>query len=494
MSDSFQLKDLSQLQPQPLWTHFAKICSIPHPSYHENQLAETIIQWARQKGLYTERDQVGNVLIRKAASAGFEQRKGIVLQAHLDMVPQKNNDVQHDFQHDPIRPYVDGEWVKAHGTTLGADNGVGLASVLAVLDDDRVQHGPLEALLTVTEETGMDGAFALQPGWLQGQLLINTDFEDEGQICVGCAGGVDVISRLTLTRETLPATYQIFQLNLGGLRGGHSGCDIHLGRGNAIKLLSRLLFILTNSKEQPDVCLLQLQGGSVRNAIPREASALLAVAAQNVDWLQQQIAVFHALLRNELAQAEPALSLTLRAADTEQTAQPLTPHSRDTLINLLNTLPNGVMRYSDIVPGVVETSLNVGVLNMQTEYTEVACLIRSLIDSGKQQLIDQLRALGNLTGAAVQFDDGYPGWQPDSHSMLLQQAQRVYQRLFQQQSTVTVIHAGLECGLFKRPYPHMDMISIGPTITGAHSPDERVNIPSVEKYWRFLCELLKTTG
>lgn len=484
------MSDLSTLNPQLLWKHFAQICSIPHPSYHEDQLAEHIMQWARQKKWHTERDKAGNVLIRKPASPGFEQRKGVVLQAHLDMVPQKNNETQHDFVKDPIRPYVDGEWVKAKGTTLGADNGIGLASVLAVLEDDSLQHGPLEGLLTMTEETGMDGAFGLQPGWLHGELLINTDFEDEGQICVGCAGGVDVITRLTLNREVLPQGFSLLKLVITGLKGGHSGCDIHLGRGNAIKILARALFKL---RRDLDLRLFDAHGGSVRNAIPREASALLAVAEHETGKLRQLVADFQALMQSELVQAEANLQVKLEDFSAPA-GDVLTAVSCDSLINLLLATPNGVIRNSDVVPGVVESSLNLGVLTMQAQEAKIHCLIRSLIDSGRDAVVDNLQALGQLAGAKTQVEGGYPGWKPDAYSPLLQQAQKIYQHLFKKDSQINVIHAGLECGLFKRPYPVMDMISIGPTITGAHSPDEQVHIGSVEKYWRFLCELLKNIG
>lgn len=484
------MTELSQLTPQPLWNHFAQICRIPRPSYHEEQIASHIMQWAQQRGLHAERDQAGNVLVRKPASKGFEQRKGVVLQAHLDMVPQKNSDTRHDFTKDPIRPYVAGEWVTAQGTTLGADNGVGLASVLAVLEDDALEHGPLEALFTMTEETGMDGAQALQPGWLQGEILINTDFEDEGQICLGCAGGVDVITHVDLERENLPDTDHQFQLVISGLRGGHSGVDIHSGRGNAIKLLARILFSMRNSV---DLRLLDMHGGNVRNAIAREAFATLAVATDEVSTLQHQVADFLQIVQNELAQIEPNVQVTIRQVRSPLLTA-LCAKSRDKLLNLLVATPNGVIRNSDAVPGIVETSLNLGVLVMEKNSAQITCLIRSLIDSGKEQVVDMLQALGRLAGANVQPEGAYPGWQPDNHSPLAQQSQAIYQRLFGQPAVLTVIHAGLECGLFKRPYPQMDMIAIGPTITGAHSPDEQVHIASVDKYWRFLCELLKTVG
>jgi len=272
------VSELSQLSPQPLWDIFAKICSIPHPSYHEELLAEHILSWAKEKGFYTDRDQVGNILIRKPATAGMENRKTVVLQAHLDMVPQKNNDTEHDFTQDPIQPYIDGEWVKARGTTLGADNGIGMSSALAVLADDKVEHGPLEVLLTMTEEAGMDGAFGLQPGWLAADIMINTDSEQEGEIYMGCAGGIDFVTTLPLIREAIPAGFDIVKLTVKGLKGGHSGCDIHLGLGNANQLLGRFL---VNHAAELDARLVDFTGGTLRNAIPREAFATLAIPAGN---------------------------------------------------------------------------------------------------------------------------------------------------------------------------------------------------------------------
>ncbi|EFU7310746.1 beta-Ala-His dipeptidase, partial [Salmonella enterica] len=298
------MSELSQLSPQPLWDIFAKICSIPHPSYHEEQLAEHIVSWAKEKGLYVDRDQVGNILIRKPATAGMENRKPVVLQAHLDMVPQKNSDTVHDFTTDPIQPYIDGEWVKARGTTLGADNGIGMASALAVLADDNVVHGPLEVLLTMTEEAGMDGAFGLQSGWLQADILINTDSEEEGEIYMGCAGGIDFTSNLPLTREAVPAGFACFKLTLKGLKGGHSGGEIHLGLGNANKLLARFL---AGHAEELDLRLIDFNGGTLRNAIPREAFATLAVATDNVGALKTLVNAYQDILKNELAEKEKNL-------------------------------------------------------------------------------------------------------------------------------------------------------------------------------------------
>ena len=480
------MSELSQLSPQPLWDIFAKICSIPHPSYHEEQLAEHIMGWAKEKGLHAERDQVGNILIRKPATAGMENRKPVVLQAHLDMVPQKNNDTVHDFTKDPIQPYIDGEWVKARGTTLGADNGIGMASALAVLADDSVEHGPLEVLLTMTEEAGMDGAFGLQANWLQADILINTDSEEEGEIYMGCAGGIDFISTLALSREAVPAGFQTFKLTLKGLKGGHSGGDIHLGLGNANKLLARFL---ADHSADLDLRLVDFNGGTLRNAIPREAFATLAVAADKAEALKAQANAYLDILKNELSVKEKNLTLVLETATSDKAA--LTAQSRDAFVQLLNATPNGVIRNSDVAKGVVETSLNVGVVTMGDDNAEIICLIRSLIDSGKEYVVSMLESLGKLAGAKTSAKGSYPGWQPDASSAVMALVRETYQRLFNSTPNIQVIHAGLECGLFKKPYPDMDMVSIGPTITGPHSPDEQVHIESVGHYWTLLTELLK---
>ncbi|HCT5799719.1 cytosol nonspecific dipeptidase [Enterobacter hormaechei] len=480
------MSELSQLSPQPLWDIFAKICSIPHPSYHEEQLAEHIMGWAKEKGLHAERDQVGNILIRKPATAGMENRKPVVLQAHLDMVPQKNNDTVHDFTKDPIQPYIDGEWVKARGTTLGADNGIGMASALAVLADDSVEHGPLEVLLTMTEEAGMDGAFGLQANWLQADILINTDSEEEGEIYMGCAGGIDFISTLPLSREAIPSGFETFKLTLKGLKGGHSGGDIHLGLGNANKLLARFL---AGHAAELDLRLVDFNGGTLRNAIPREAFATVAVPAAKADELKKLSSVYLEILKNELSAKEKNLTVVLESVTTDKAA--LTAQSRDTFVQLLNATPNGVIRNSDVAKGVVETSLNVGVVTMGDDSAEIICLIRSLIDSGKEYVVSMLESLGTLAGAKTSAKGSYPGWQPDASSPVMALVRETYQRLFNSTPNNQVIHAGLECGLFKKPYPDMDMVSIGPTITGPHSPDEQVHIESVGHYWTLLTELLK---
>lgn len=480
------MSELSQLSPQPLWDIFAKVCSIPHPSYHEEALAKHIVEWAQEKGIHAERDEVGNILLRKPATQGMENRKTVALQAHLDMVPQKNNDTVHDFTKDPIQPFIEDGWVKARGTTLGADNGIGLASALAVLADESVEHGPLEVLLTMTEETGMAGAFGLQPNWLQSEILINTDSETEGEIYMGCAGGIDFTATLPLSREAVPAGFTTLKLTLKGLKGGHSGADIHLGLGNASKLLARFL---ADHADTLGLRLVDFTGGTLRNAIPREAIATLAIAADNADALNAAAQKFLATIQFELSAVEKKIALVVEAA--ESNAKALTVETQGKFLALLNATPNGVIRMSDDVKGVVETSLNVGVVTMKDDEVAINSLIRSLIDSGKEYVVSMLNSLSALAGAKSLAKGSYPGWKPEPSSPVMTLVRETYETLFNKTPNIMVIHAGLECGLFKKPYPDMDMVSIGPTITGPHSPDEQVEIESVELYWKLLTALLK---
>lgn len=405
---------LSQLYPQPLWQWFEQICAIPHPSKHEQSLSQHIQAWAKQKQLDVVEDAVGNVIIRKAATPGMEDRKVVVIQAHIDMVPQKNADKVHDFIKDPIEAYVDGDWVKAKGTTLGADNGIGMASALAILGSDDIKHGPLEVLLTIDEEAGMTGAFGLQAGMLNAEILINTDSEQEGEIYMGCAGGVDAQITLPMVWQASEQSYASFSLHLSGLKGGHSGVNIHLGRGNANKILARFLF---ENADELALELTQFTGGSLRNAIPREANISFMLPAENIDALKEKVHAFEALMRAELAIADPDLRLVLSNIATPKRV--MSENSQNTLIDLLHVCPNGVMRMSDEVTGVTETSLNVGVISTNDEEVGILCLIRSLIDSGRSQVEGMLNALTNLAGADVEFSGAYPGWKPDNTSPVM---------------------------------------------------------------------------
>ncbi|MBO1895906.1 MULTISPECIES: aminoacyl-histidine dipeptidase [unclassified Shewanella] len=477
---------LTQLYPQPLWQWFEQICAIPHPSKHEHALSQHIQQWAKAQGLAVVEDKVGNLIIRKPATAGMENCKIVVLQAHIDMVPQKNADKVHNFETDPIEAYVDGDWVKAKGTTLGSDNGIGMSSALAVLGSKDIKHGPLEVLLTIDEEAGMTGAFGLEAGYLDAEILINTDSEQEGEIYMGCAGGVDAQISIPMSWQAPEQSNASFSLTMSGLKGGHSGVNIHLGRGNANKLLARFLF---KYSDELALELVSFSGGSLRNAIPREANVQLMLPAENVEALKQAIESFQALVREELAVADPSMLLTLAAIDAP--TKVMGEEAQNTLIDLLHACPNGVMRMSDEVEGVTETSLNIGVISTEDESVEILCLIRSLIDSGREEVTGMLTALSNLSGASIDLSGAYPGWKPDTSSSVMAIVRDTYNDIYKKDPTVMVIHAGLECGLFKEPYPHMDMVSIGPTIRYPHSPDEMVNITTVGQYWELLLAVLE---
>lgn len=477
---------LTQLYPQPLWQWFEQICAIPHPSKHEHALSQHIQQWAKAQGLAVVEDKVGNLIIRKPATAGMENCKIVVLQAHIDMVPQKNADKVHNFETDPIEAYVDGDWVKARGTTLGSDNGIGMSSALAVLGSKDIKHGPLEVLLTIDEEAGMTGAFGLEAGYLDAEILINTDSEQEGEIYMGCAGGVDAQISVPMSWQAPEQSNASFSLTMSGLKGGHSGVNIHLGRGNANKLLARFLF---KYSDELALELVSFSGGSLRNAIPREANVQLMLPTENVEALKQAIESFQALVREELAVADPAMLLTLAAIDAP--TKVMDEEAQNTLIDLLHASPNGVIRMSDEVEGVTETSLNIGVISTEDESVEILCLIRSLIDSGREEVTGMLTALSNLSGASIDLSGAYPGWKPDTSSPVMEIVRDTYNDIYKKDPTVMVIHAGLECGLFKEPYPHMDMVSIGPTIRYPHSPDEMVNITTVGQYWELLLAVLE---
>jgi dipeptidase D len=478
--------EISKLSPAPVWQFFDKICSIPHPSKHEEALAQYIIGWAKEQGLDVRRDPTGNVFIKKPATPGMEHKKAVVLQAHIDMVPQKNEDTDHDFAKDPIQPYIDGEWVTAKGTTLGADNGIGMATCLAVLASTEIKHGPLEVLLTIDEEAGMTGAFGLEAGWLEGEILLNTDSEQEGEVYMGCAGGVDGALTFDIQREALPAGYVTRQLTLKGLKGGHSGCDIHTGRGNANKLIARFL---AGHAQELDLRLIEFRGGSLRNAIPREAFVTVAIPADNQTKLDELFTTYTELLKAELGRVETNLVTFNEAKEAALGVFALADQQR--VIAALNACPNGVIRMSDDIEGVVETSLNVGVITTDEQQIKVLCLIRSLIDSGRSQVESMLTSVAELAGADIVFSGAYPGWKPDADSEIMHIFRDMYEGIYGHKPNIMVIHAGLECGLFKKPYPEMDMVSFGPTIKFPHSPDEKVKIDTVGLFWEQMIALLE---
>ena len=481
------MSTISHLQPASLWQLFEKICSIPHPSKHEQQISLWIQEWAKELGLAIKEDAIGNLFIKKPATAGMENRKGVILQAHMDMVPQKNNDTVHDFLTDPIKPYVieSGDWVTAEGTTLGADNGVGLASALAILASDDISHGPLEVLVTIDEEAGMSGAFGLEAGWLDGDILINTDSEQEGEVYMGCAGGIDGNASFNLSFEDVPSDYQAFNLSISGLKGGHSGVDIHTGRANANKLLVRFLLDASNDF---DISLTELNGGSLRNAIPREANASFVVAKDKVEPLKAALSDYLATIRQNLGAIETDIEMLL--ISPEDFEQCWTKPTQSNILRALNACPNGVMRMSDDIEGIVESSLNLGVIRTRGNKFNAMVLIRSLHDDGRLETQRTVQSVFELADANIAFSGAYPGWKPDTDSAIMNTVRDTYESLFSKVPEVMVIHAGLECGLFKTAYPHWDMVSIGPTIKFPHSPDEKIEIASVALYWQLLVAVL----
>ncbi|MBN2635184.1 MAG: aminoacyl-histidine dipeptidase [Prolixibacteraceae bacterium] len=479
-------KEIKKLDPKPLWSIFYEMTQIPRPSYHEEKIQEWASNFGENLGLETIKDEAGNVIIRKPATPGMENRKGVILQGHLDMVPQKNSDKTHDFENDPIEAFVDGDWVTANGTTLGADNGIGVSSALAVLSSDKIKHGPLEVLLTATEETGMDGAMGLKPGLLTGDILINTDSEEEGTFSIGCAGGINVSAVFRNRQKKVGKNYSAFKLNITGLKGGHSGLDINLGRGNANKVFFR---ILKETAEKLGVKLADVNGGSLRNAIPREAFGVLVVKAKKSSDFIQLVAELAETIKTELIVVEPDLSIELVQADLPKTR--MAGSLQKKLTAAVWAAPNDVIRMSDSMPGTVETSSNLAIVKSTKKTVEIRCLVRSFSETAKIALASRLESLFKITGAKVEMDGSYPGWNPNMNSEILETMQNLYEKQFGKKPEILAMHAGLECGILGATYPNWDMISIGPTIKYPHSPDEKVNIETVQKYWDFLVTTLE---
>jgi dipeptidase D len=475
-----------QLNPERIFHFFAEICKIPHPSKNEARIASYLMDFARERNLDSSIDDVGNVLIRKPAIAGYEKLVTVVLQSHIDMVCEKNSNIQHDFDTDPIIPYIDGEWVKAKGTTLGADDGIGIAAQLAILDSGDIPHGPLECLFTIDEETGLMGAFGLKPGFLTGKILLNLDSEDEGQIFIGCAGGRDSIAQLAYHTDNTPKGLIALKLFVGGLKGGHSGDDINKGLGNAVKVLNRLLWQLSRSFT---IQLADIKAGNLRNAIAREGWVVITLQDKDKAAMIEFIETFQTMMKNELHVTDPGVYVTVENVDT-----PLRVVKNSDFHNLINVLyacPHGVIAMSPDIANFVETSTNLASVQLKPDYFEITTSQRSSVESAKQNIVDMVESVFLLSGAKVTHSDGYPGWAPNPASPVLNIAVKVYNELFDTNPEVLAIHAGLECGLIGETYPEMDMISFGPTIKGAHSPDERLNIKTVAKFWAFTLEILK---
>ena len=483
---------MTNLEPKGVWQNFAKLTQIPRPSGKKEQISQFLIDYGKSLGLETLTDAIGNVLIRKPASPGYENHPGVILQGHMDMVPQKNSDKVFDFANDPIEAYVEDnkEWVTANGTTLGADNGIGVATAMAILADKSVVHPPLEAFFTVDEETGMYGAFDLKGGWLQGKTLLNLDSETEGELYVGCAGGVDT----TATFRYIPVPTEegdiALRVRLSGCKGGHSGCDIHLQRANANKLLFRFLKEAVTNYEAR---LARVEGGSLRNAIPREAEAIITIPADAYDDLMALVDDFETLFVTEYEGVEDAISLTAEQVDCPKVEMP--EDVQDFLIHAITICPHGVYRMMAEMPDIVETSNNLAMIEFSHEGEEdvikVQCLTRSAVESRKNELREIIHSAFSIAGADVVFSGSYPGWKPNINSPIMHTMKTIYEREFGAEPRIVIIHAGLECGIIGRNYPGLDMISFGPTIEHPHSPDERVNIASVQKFYHFLLATLK---
>lgn len=477
---------LNQLQPQQVWTIFESLCRVPRPSKHEQQVREWILNFAVEHKIEALTDRTGNIILRKGATPGMEGLKGVVLQSHMDMVPQKNSDMSHDFLTEPIRPRIEDGWVKATGTTLGADNGIGLCASLAVLAAQDIEHGPLECLITYDEETGMTGAFELETGILQGDILINLDSEDHGEIFIGCAGGVNTIAQLPFEEEATPSTMQAYQLAVKGLLGGHSGLDIHLGRGNANKIMNRLLW---KAAETSGLRLSSVQGGSLRNAIPRESFAVVALPSEKTEDFEKLVQEFSNIVKKELASTDPGV--TIEASTTSLPEFVIDKDTQARFFNAVFACPNGVYGMSADMPGLVETSNNLAIIKTEEKKIYFETLQRSSVESQKEDVMQSVTAAFELAGATTETTGDYPGWKPDVHSEILQTLLHVFKNRFGSEPKIQAVHAGLECGLLGRVYPNWDMISFGPTIRSPHSPDERVNIESVNEFWNYLLEVLK---
>jgi len=478
--------EILQLSPKALWKNFYSLTQIPRPSKKEDKIREFIFNFGKNLGLETIQDEVGNVIIRKPATPGMENRKGVILQGHLDMVPQKNSDKVHDFEKDPIETILDGEWVRANGTTLGADNGMGVSAAMSVLESKDIQHGPIEALFTSDEETGMTGATGLKPGILKGDILVNMDSEDEGELYIGCAGGTNGNITFTYDEQPLSGDFKGYKINVTGLKGGHSGVDIHLGRGNANKIMNRLLY--HGFKEQ-GLQVASIDGGSLRNAIPRESFAHVAIPSGKVNAFLESLASMTRNIKHELSAVEPTLKIEAVVAETPKTV--INPTIMLNCMNAVYACPNGVMRMSNEMAGLVETSNNLAIVKAGAGTINISNLLRSSVDSAKDELQQMVQSVFDLAGGQSVFDGSYPGWKPNPGSPILKTMQDIYQKKFGNIPEIKAIHAGLECGILGGAYPAWDMISFGPTIRFPHSPDEKVNVATVQKFWDFLVETLK---
>jgi dipeptidase D len=477
--------EIRQLEPRAMWNYFAELNAVPRPSKKEERVIEFMKKFGEGLGLDTRVDQIGNVLIRKPATPGMEDRAAIVIQGHLDMVHQKNADTDFDFDRQGIEMYADGDWVRARGTTLGADNGIGVASAMAILASDDIEHPAIEALFTVDEETGMTGAMGLDGDALEGDILLNLDTEDDREITIGCAGGVDVSTRGRYEPAQAPAGLSAYRLDVKGLAGGHSGMDIHLGRGNANKLVNRLLL----EAEPLGIHISEIDAGGLRNAIPREGFAVFSVDRVRAGEVESFIAGRSDVLKAEYRSTDPGLDIVLTRADMPESILPGAFQSG--LLRAVAACPSGIHRMSPDIEDLVQTSNNLARVLVRGGRYEIQCLTRGSVDSEKMDLAHAIRATFELIGADVELSGAYPGWAPKPESPIVQLTSEIYQEMFGEKAQVMACHAGLECGILGSNYPDMQMVSFGPNIRGAHSPDESVQISSVQKFWGFLTETLK---
>lgn len=476
---------IRQLQPAALWGHFADLNAVPRPSKKEERVIAFMKAFGESLGLPTSVDKTGNVIIKKAASTDMQGHQTIVLQSHLDMVHQKNSDTQFDFNTQGIDMYVDGDWVKARGTTLGADNGIGVATIMTILAATDISHPPIEALFTIDEETGMTGALNLEGGLLDGHILLNLDTEEDHELTIGCAGGLDLTAQGSYETVPAPADQLAYTIRVKGLTGGHSGGDIHLGRGNANKLMNRILYTL----QQHSIGISSIDGGSLRNAIPRESVALITVAKEKQAAVQALFAELTTTLKSEYATTDPQLELLISEAAMPENV--IAPAFHNNILRALYACPNGIYRMSPDIKGLVQSSNNLARVLIKEGSYSIQCLTRSSVDSEKADLANAISSALELAGATVNRNNGYPGWQPNPDAPIIKLMSGLYEELFGEAANVNAVHAGLECGILGTNYPGMQMISFGPNIFGAHSPDERVQISSVQKFWKYLLETLK---
>lgn len=478
--------DIRALEPSRLWNNFADLNAVPRPSKKEERVIAFMKDFGTHLGLETIEDEIGNVIIKKPATAGMEDCETIVMQSHLDMVHQKNNDTVFDFDTQGIEMYVEGDWVKAKGTTLGADNGLGVATIMAILESTNIPHPAIEALFTIDEETGMTGALGLKGGLLTGGILLNLDTEDDDELSIGCAGGVDVTATRTYKEETVPDGKTAFSITVKGLKGGHSGMDINRGLGNANKIMNRLFL---DGFENFGLCISKLQGGGLRNAIPRESSAVIVIDSIHKAAFLNEVQQFTDVVKAELKTTEPNLELVVLETDMPKSIMNL--GVQEGLIKAIYAAQNGVYRMSADMEGLVETSNNIAKVEVENGAIKISCLTRSSVETAKLDLANVLRSVFELAGCEVTFSGDYPGWTPNVDSKILKIMRNLYVDLHNEQPKVEACHAGLECGILGTNYPEMEMISFGPNIKGAHSPDERASISSTQKYWNYLLEVLK---